>query len=188
MWETWVRSPGREDPLEKEMATHSSILAWRIPWSLVGYSPRGRKESDTTERLHYTSLRTLQGISRDGGAMCKGDVQGDLQQREPRTKLATSEEDAIGLFIINMALEFLFPPWDVVISIRDGRPGAQERRRHPGVGEVSQHKHRVEPAPWVLQIGKAVCAPGWGELGAASRILCQGSQTKIEFQLYFQEI
>ena len=32
MWETWVRSLGREDPLEEEMATHSSILAWRIPW------------------------------------------------------------------------------------------------------------------------------------------------------------
>ena len=32
MQETWVRSLGREDPLEKEMATHSSILAWRIPW------------------------------------------------------------------------------------------------------------------------------------------------------------
>ena len=33
MWETWVRFRGREDPLEKEMATHSSILAWRIPWT-----------------------------------------------------------------------------------------------------------------------------------------------------------
>ena len=31
--ETWVRSLGQEDPLEKSMATHSSILAWRIPWS-----------------------------------------------------------------------------------------------------------------------------------------------------------
>ena len=31
MWETWVRSLGQEDPLEKEMATHSSVLAWRIP-------------------------------------------------------------------------------------------------------------------------------------------------------------
>ena len=30
MWETWLQSLGREDPLEKEMATHSSILAWRI--------------------------------------------------------------------------------------------------------------------------------------------------------------
>ena len=32
MQETWVRSLGHEDPLEKEMATHSSILAWKIPW------------------------------------------------------------------------------------------------------------------------------------------------------------
>ena len=32
-WETWVRSLGWEDPLEKGMATHSSILAWRIPWT-----------------------------------------------------------------------------------------------------------------------------------------------------------
>ena len=51
MQETWVRSLGWEDPLEKGMATHSSILAWRIPWqrSLVGYCPWGRKESDTAE-------------------------------------------------------------------------------------------------------------------------------------------
>ena len=33
MWETQVRSLGREDPLEKEMATHSRILVWRIPWA-----------------------------------------------------------------------------------------------------------------------------------------------------------
>ena len=32
-WETWVRSLGQEDPLKKGMATHSSILAWRIPWT-----------------------------------------------------------------------------------------------------------------------------------------------------------
>ena len=32
IWETWVQSLGREDLLEKEMATHSSILAWKIPW------------------------------------------------------------------------------------------------------------------------------------------------------------
>ena len=34
MWETWVPSLGWEDPLEKEKATHSSILAWRIPWTV----------------------------------------------------------------------------------------------------------------------------------------------------------
>ena len=55
MWETWVRSLGREDPLEKEMATHSSILAWRIPWreELGGLQSTGRKELDTTEPLHF---------------------------------------------------------------------------------------------------------------------------------------
>ena len=57
VWETWVRSLDQEVPLEKEMATHSSILAWKIPWTEepVGYSPWGCKESDTTERLHFTS-------------------------------------------------------------------------------------------------------------------------------------
>ena len=52
MQETWVQSLGWEDPLEKEMATHSSTLAWKIPWterSLVGYSPWGCKELDMTE-------------------------------------------------------------------------------------------------------------------------------------------
>ena len=33
LWETWVRSLGQEDPLEKEMATHSSTRAWKIPWT-----------------------------------------------------------------------------------------------------------------------------------------------------------
>ena len=50
--ETWVQSLSWEDPLEKRMAIHFSILAWRIPGqrSLVGYSPGGCKESDTTEQ------------------------------------------------------------------------------------------------------------------------------------------
>ena len=50
MQETWVRSLGREDPLEKEMATHSSILAWKSHGhrSPGGHSPWGHKESDTT--------------------------------------------------------------------------------------------------------------------------------------------
>ena len=64
MWETQVQSLGWEDPLEKEMATHTLVLlprkfhGWR---SLVGYSPWGCKESDTTERLHFTSMLT-QGL------------------------------------------------------------------------------------------------------------------------------
>ena len=56
--ETWVQFLGWEDPLEKGIATHSSILPWRIPWTEEpgGYSPWGPKESDTTERLHLLSL------------------------------------------------------------------------------------------------------------------------------------
>ena len=57
MQETWVRSLGQETPLEKGMATHSSVLAWRIPWTeelVVVYSLWGCKESDTTERLTLT--------------------------------------------------------------------------------------------------------------------------------------
>ena len=49
--ETRVQSLGREDPLEKEMVTHSSILAWRIPWTQETgrLQPMGLQESDTTE-------------------------------------------------------------------------------------------------------------------------------------------
>ena len=53
--ETWVRSLGREDPLEKEMATHSSTLAWKTPWTEErgGLQSTGSQRVDTTERLHY---------------------------------------------------------------------------------------------------------------------------------------
>ena len=59
MWETWVQSLGLEDPLEKEMATHSSFLAWRIPWTeeLGGLQSTGLKESDMTERPSTHSYR-----------------------------------------------------------------------------------------------------------------------------------
>ena len=49
MRETRVQSLGPEGLLEKGMATHSSILAWKIPWTEEGYSPWGRRESDTTD-------------------------------------------------------------------------------------------------------------------------------------------
>ena len=58
MQEIWVQSLGWEDPLEKEMATHSSILAWRIPWTGQpgGLQSMGSQESDTTERLSFFFL------------------------------------------------------------------------------------------------------------------------------------
>ena len=52
MQETWVQSLDQEDPLEKEMATHSSVLAWRIPWTEEpgGDTVHGvTKESDSTD-------------------------------------------------------------------------------------------------------------------------------------------
>ena len=51
MQEPWVQTLGQEDPLEKRMAIHSSILTWRILWTeeLVGYDPWGHKELDVTE-------------------------------------------------------------------------------------------------------------------------------------------
>ena len=84
--ETQVRSLGQEDLLEEEMATYSSILAWKIPWTEepVGYSPWGpwgHKELDTTEQLrfHFSLLCIGEGNGnplqcsclenpRDGGA------------------------------------------------------------------------------------------------------------------------
>ena len=62
MWETWVQSLGWEDALEKVKATHSSILAWRIPWTTVQW---GRKESDTTEQFSLSSflVETAEGYS-----------------------------------------------------------------------------------------------------------------------------
>ena len=58
MRETRVRSLGREDPLGEEMATHSRMLAWEIPWTEApgGLQSMGRKESDMTERLTLTNL------------------------------------------------------------------------------------------------------------------------------------
>ena len=61
MRETWVQSLGQEDPLEKEMATHSSILAWKILWMEEpgGLQSTGRKELDTTERLWASLVAQL---------------------------------------------------------------------------------------------------------------------------------
>ena len=50
MLETWVRSLGREDPLEKEMATHSSTLAWKIPWT----EEPGRLQSMWLQRVGHS--------------------------------------------------------------------------------------------------------------------------------------
>ena len=55
VWETWVPSLGWEDPLEKEMATHSSILAWRIPWT----EEPGRLQSMGSRRVRHGWVTSL---------------------------------------------------------------------------------------------------------------------------------
>ena len=56
VWETRVWFLGREDLQEEDMATQSSVLAWRIPWTEQpgGYSPWGGKELDTTEQVSFS--------------------------------------------------------------------------------------------------------------------------------------
>ena len=63
MQETWIQSLGQEDPLEKGMATHSSILAWRIPWTEKPgrlYGPWGCKKSDKTEWITISWILRIQ--------------------------------------------------------------------------------------------------------------------------------
>ena len=68
MWETRAWSWSREVPMEKEMATHSSTCAWKIPWTEEpGYSSWGYKESDTTERLHFHFQCPAQGSKHNKG-------------------------------------------------------------------------------------------------------------------------
>ena len=75
MQETWVQSLGREDPLEKEMATHSSILAWKIPWTDVP----GRLQSvhgvtkSRTRLSGFTSLHFLAPMIKNSPANA-GDI------------------------------------------------------------------------------------------------------------------
>ena len=61
MWKTWVRFLGWKDPLEKEVITHSSILAWRIPWTEEsgGLQSMGLQESDTTEQLTLSGKQKI---------------------------------------------------------------------------------------------------------------------------------
>ena len=70
MWETWVRSLGWEDSLEKEMVTHSSTLALKIPWTEelgAGYYPWGRKESAQLSDFTFTFRLTADGGRKEAG-------------------------------------------------------------------------------------------------------------------------
>ena len=61
MWETWVQSLGQEDPLEKEMATHSSTLAWEIPWT----EEPDRLQSMGSQRVGHNWVTSLYQLYSD---------------------------------------------------------------------------------------------------------------------------
>ena len=88
MQETWVQSLGQEDPLEKKMATHSSILAWRIPWREEPgglYRPWGCKESHKM-LLQCFRIVMLRKTS-DGPLDCKKINQSILKEINPEYSL-----------------------------------------------------------------------------------------------------
>ena len=82
MWETWVRSLGWEDPLEKKMATHSSILAWKIPWT---EEPGGLQTTDSVP-LPSAILEGFPGGSEGKASACNVGDPGSIpgSGRSPR--------------------------------------------------------------------------------------------------------
>ena len=74
MQQTGVRSLSREDPLEKEMATHSSVLVWEIPWTEEPseLQSTGSQGLDTTQRLNYPTTKAAEDFQ--GGSSDPADV------------------------------------------------------------------------------------------------------------------
>ena len=68
MWETWAQSLGLEDPLEKEMATHSSTLAWKIPWM----EEPGGLQAIGWQRVAQDWPTSLLRFKTDGGQLSRG--------------------------------------------------------------------------------------------------------------------
>ena len=71
MWETWVRSLGWEDPLEKGKATHSSILAWRIPWTVRGVAKSRLRLSNFYYIMLWLKKKVIIGCS-GSSLLCVG--------------------------------------------------------------------------------------------------------------------
>ena len=72
IWETWLQSLGWEDPLEKGKATHSSILAWRIPWTVDGVT----KSQTRLSNFHFSNQTCSPHPQGDGGGNGGGGGEG----------------------------------------------------------------------------------------------------------------
>ena len=99
--ETRVQSLGGEDPMEKEMATHSSILAWRIPCAEEPGGPQfiGSQKSDMTERLTHTEP-AREPESRESA----GSLNFILETRTIRCDILSGREDVIFVLFKNSAV------------------------------------------------------------------------------------
>ena len=96
MWQTRFESPGQEDPLEKGMATHSSILAWRIPWT----EEPGRLQSMEFSRPEYRSglaILVSRGSSQPRDRTQVSQIAGDSIPAEPQRKPANTGVGSLSL-------------------------------------------------------------------------------------------
>ena len=104
MWETWVRSLGGEDPVEKEMATHSSTLAWKIPW---------------TEALDRLQFRGLQRLGQDWAASLSLSLSLSLIFRHPSAPASDSRQSILCICVFGFVfwiLDFGLPHISEVIQ------------------------------------------------------------------------
>ena len=161
MWETWVRSLGQEDPLEKEMATHSSILAWRIPWTEEpgGCSLWGRKKSDTSERLHFTSLLLHHYTSTILLSVYKENSKGLLFATDTYSYLSLTHTHPDTHTHTHTMLSGFFKPSDLFQSVKLGKHHVWmsltcfsqelflERSSHSFFSSVA-HSEQIHPEKW----------------------------------------
>ena len=69
MWETWVQSLGWEDPLKKGKATHSSVLAWRIPWTVLSLGSQRVGHDGVTFTFSLTNFTSAFELLREKGLL-----------------------------------------------------------------------------------------------------------------------
>ena len=104
MWETWVQSQGREDPLEKEMATHSSTLAWKIPWT----KEPGRLQSKGSQRVRHDWATSLQGPVMSGWDFCIWEWYGGVDLLSRPVKLSLYKQEGFVYSCVHMSCTFNF--------------------------------------------------------------------------------
>ena len=145
MQETQVHSLGREDPLEKEMATHSSTVAWRIPWREEPgrLQSTGRKEWDTTERLHFHFhflLKSIASIKKKKIPLGLFPLFGQLQKSSTILRVPWRPSLCSEVILHPKPEWALDPGWNVTVGLNGGGChitvlplGAQKLKRCPSV-------------------------------------------------------